>query len=685
MGKIDDMDWSARMHVLVVANEKDAALLRNRDLAAVSLEKLDVDYASTEFVDKRVLLIAPANNSDVMGSLAHSLRDTARAVTVITLPGQDDGDVDTWLCRPGNSVEKLVELSREAAPSKAPVPAVLPDEATVATIPDRPLRLSGDDIYSLPRFWSSHNQPAANTIGVVAVLCDEMNENWMRLVAFLDRNGNPHQELIPMEWFGGQDSKILRMLLSKGFPVPRDKKERDDLINFLDSSEPVKPGTRTIVSTPGWHGSVFVLPDRIIGPDSESFWYKGPNAASVSQSGTLEDWKQRLGKYCIGNSRLAFAVSCAFAGPLLKLMGIENGGVHFKGKNGTGKSTTLGVAASVCGGRAYRKEWRATINGLEMVGTHHHNLLLILDELGQIPPNEVGGAVYLLGNGSPKTRMTGNGKGASRGAPFSLLFLSNGEISLADHMADAGKKVVGGQRDRLVEIPAEPYNGYGVYERLHEFASGDALSNHLRSQSEEYYGEPLIAYLERLTHQTEKAKEFIMAKMEEFIKSFVPEKERPRLSRVSQRFSLIAAAGELATLFGVTGWPEGEAMRCAGVCFQAWLSSTDKTCHPYRERLSAFLEAHGDSRFCPAGGNPEDIDNCAGFRLPTKDGGTEFFIYPETFKDEIFAGMICKRVCDELASLGILIRDGDGHNARLKRHPGSAKASRYYHVVFMGS
>jgi putative DNA primase/helicase len=39
---------------------------------------------------------------------------------------------------------------------------------------------------------------------------------------------------------------------------------------------------------------------------------------------------------------------------------------------------------------------------------------------------------------------------------------------------------------------------------------------------------------------------------------------------VAARFALVAAAGELATCWGITGWREGEATRAAKALFDAW-------------------------------------------------------------------------------------------------------------------
>ena len=43
-----------------------------------------------------------------------------------------------------------------------------------------------------------------------------------------------------------------------------------------------------------------------------------------------------------------------------------------------------------------------------------------------------------------------------------------------------------------------------------------------------------------------------------------------QVKRGARRFALIAAAGDMATEAGFTGWPAGEASRAARVCFEAW-------------------------------------------------------------------------------------------------------------------
>ena len=99
---------------------------------------------------------------------------------------------------------------------------------------------------------------------------------------------------------------------------------------------------------------------------------------------------------------MLFAVSLAFAAPLLAPLAVENGGFHIFGPSSCGKSTALRVAASVYGGPDYITTWRATDNGLEGTAAAHNDTLLIMDEMGQVSPNIVGDVVYMLANGEGK-------------------------------------------------------------------------------------------------------------------------------------------------------------------------------------------------------------------------------------------------------------------------------------------
>jgi uncharacterized protein (DUF927 family) len=58
----------------------------------------------------------------------------------------------------------------------------------------------------------------------------------------------------------------------------------------------------------------------------------------------------------------------------------------------------------------------------------------------------------------------------------------------------------------------------------------------------------------------------------QFMDSVIPQDASGQVSRVARRFALCACAGELATLWGLTGWQAGEAENATTACFTAWLA-----------------------------------------------------------------------------------------------------------------
>ncbi len=141
----------------------------------------------------------------------------------------------------------------------------------------------------------------------------------------------------------------------------------------------------------GWHGSVYVMPTHSIGEELAIVVFQ--NAHSIEPAfaitGSVEDWRRKVGTLAKANSRLVFAISVALAGPLVEPAGEDSGGFHFRGASSSGKTTALKVAASVWGNpSSYCRLWRTTSNGLEGLAAVHNDGLLILDELAQVDPRE---------------------------------------------------------------------------------------------------------------------------------------------------------------------------------------------------------------------------------------------------------------------------------------------------------
>jgi putative DNA primase/helicase len=323
----------------------------------------------------------------------------------------------------------------------------------------------------------------------------------------------------------------------------------------------------------------------------------------------------------------------------------------------------------------------------------HCDALLDLDELSQVGAKEAGEIVYMLFNGAGKNRSRRDG--AARRTPhWRLMLLSSGEVSLADKMAEIGRQARAGQEVRLVEVAADAGKGLGLFEELHGSASARALTEELRKAALRYYGSPSRLLLELLRDLPKRLRQ-LAERRSDFIAAHLPAEASGQVGRVCKRFALVAAAGELASEFGITAWPAGDAERGVARCFDDWLKERggagDSEGHAGIRQVRAFIENHGRSRFEPvwSGHDPNERDermderqrtpNRVGFRRLSA-GGWEYFVMTEAWRAELAKGHDPAALAEEMIQRGLMVRDAQGKSSVSKRIPGHG-SMRVYHVL----
>lgn len=528
---------------------------------------------------------------------------------------------------------------------------------------------------------------------------DENGNNHGKVLEFRDADGVLHVWPMPMEMLAGDCSEFRSMLMSSGLEMSTSSRARQLLTDYVQQVKPDK----AILCVPktGWHKGKFVLPSGSIGDIDEPIMVQGKavNCRVYAFSGTLSEWQEHILKYTLGNSRLIFAICSAFAAPCLELLGMEGGGFHFRCQSSLGKTTLLRVAASVCGDPTSLRKWRATVNGLEVTAFQHNDMLLCLDEMGEINGQDIGAAAYMLVNGSGKGRARADG-GLRDSLTWRLLFLSTGEISLTSHMEEAGKRSKAGQEIRLADIPADTEE-HGVFEQIHGHSHGGVFADMLKDQTKKYYGTAIRAFLQRLVFEREEAKRFIEKQMSLFLDKAIPKNAPGQIYRVATRFAFVGAAGELAIHYGIArvmgsdglaeiGWDEGMALEAAMRCFNSWLKSFGGLRPQEETKLVAdtlhFLEQHGESRFTDyserlSDGYPSKTYQRAGFRRSDSDS-FEFLLFPETFKREICKGLEEHYVKRVLFDHGVLKKDSQGKFS-CSMKPASEMKSRRFVVLML--
>ncbi|PWC12953.1 DUF927 domain-containing protein [Brenneria corticis] len=511
---------------------------------------------------------------------------------------------------------------------------------------------------------------------VTAISSDASGGSFGRLLEWETTNGTRRQWAMPMEMLSGSGDEMRRVLLSNGLTyIGTGQAQRALLLDYIALAKPQR--AVTCVDRTGWHGHTYVLPDEVIGRDSEAVILQTSTyqTQDFKQAGTLDDWKQYIGAFCVGNSRLMFAVSCALAAPLLRLIGMDGGGYHLKGESTDGKTTVMKVAASICGGPDYWHTWRATGNALEGTASRRNDALLPLDELREVDGREAGQIAYMLANGQGKGRARTDGELRAR-KQWRLLFFSTGELSLAEHAERAGERTYAGMEVRMVQISSDT-GKYGAFEELHGIGDGKAFADYLCEQVGRYHGMPFRAWISTLALDLDKQVDEAKRLLKAYTTELMPVDAGNQVGRVVSRFALVAVAGEMASDAGITGWKTGEAIKAVRVCLDAWMRERGHVGNQedvgVMEQIRRFFTANQYARFADWNNDNHRPANMVGYRRTEKDPNTGeeatmFYVMPAGWK-EICKGFDQVKAARLCAEAGCLVMGGNNKFQSVTRLP----------------
>jgi putative DNA primase/helicase len=648
---------------------------------------LIADFATIPLLNREVILVpdsdwqAPDKNLvQAVERLAQALLIEGAIVKILTLPEEGDEKVglDDFLVKHG--IDKFRLLTPKTFPVEA-FSRVANNGMWFYETEKVPVKAA--DGRKTGEWVEQFKRPIkiADAIEILAYVRSDVFHEWGKLLLFVDKEGNRHSFVMQAEHMARDGEAIRKALLTRGLYIHPFPKYRNAFNLYLQTTEPAHRVFALCTQKTGWHGNTFVLPDTPpIGSTERPVVYVGNMDTLIACNGTLEEWREQVSMKCIGNSRLAFGLSLAFAAALLGICRRENGGFHMRGKSSLGKTTVSFVTVSVWGNPSYMKSWKATINGLEGIAAAHNDLPLVLDEIGQAESKDVGSAAYMLANGEGKIRANQEGE-ARKTKKWRLLLLSNGEKSMADMVNSDGRKIKAGQEIRLCDIPADT-GKFGIFENLHGHGDGGKFSKALTSSTSEHYGHAGIEFLRQVIDRKDEIIELV-DELEKRFESALPTNSDGQVKRVANRFALIAAAGEIATRFGITGWPKNTAIEASLRCMCDWIAARGGVVpHEIKEALGQirrFFENHGSARFSDWEFPESVVHNRAGFRRKAPDDAFEYYVLPETFRNEICTGLDVPYVTSLLIERGILKHGGNSATVNT-RLPGLGQ-QRCYHIT----
>lgn len=510
----------------------------------------------------------------------------------------------------------------------------------------------------------------ASPIWVTARVIDTDNGVHGRMLRYTTHHGQ-NEWVMPMEMLSGSGEEIRRELLRRGAEISTDSRCRQLLTAYLMAQQP----DETLVTTCqiGWLKSGgFVLPETVIGGNGVRYVGDGSNAFAIS--GTLKGWQEGVATPSLGNPILVLGICIALAGPLLKILQINGGGVHLVGRSSTGKTLSQLIGGSVWGnpGRdGFVCSWDMSRVGVENLASSRNDTVLCLDEISRGEPTDIQRIVYAVANGQGKATMTRD-RGAGQLKTWRILMFSSGERSLAEYAALSGNPAHAGAELRMIDIAAD--RQHGVFDTLHGHATSADLHRHLTMAINEHHGLAGIEFVKRLVGEDELR---IQSRFKDLRTQFST--ASPQGNRIADRFALIATAGELATEYKLLPWQQGEALAAMRQLFIEWLATAgggEAEDRRVMRQLADFIERHSN-RFAELRAGMPKPPNCAGYLQRDTGGKQALYLFNRSGLAEACPGLGLDRVVRILSAAGVIATHDRGRQTKKIRLPDGGMLNAY--------
>jgi putative DNA primase/helicase len=419
---------------------------------------------------------------------------------------------------------------------------------------------------------------------VKALVRSQTTQNWSRLVELLNPIGELVECTIPEGKLTGKPREAIALLSDRGLKVFNDQYIRRVL--HIVGNWPVKPEAHlTQVEQIGWvpeHDAFILTSGRVLGkPDAgPRYCFSGTQAGK--EIGDLDSWRKGVASLAVGNPNLIFAISLGFSTALMPFTDLNTTIFHLFGRTTKGKTRVLRAALSVWP-RVGTKEktWEGTANGLEGEIAKSHSTLMGLDELRADATPDLPAIIYKFANGSTKARGKKEG-GVQDRASWNTAVLSTGEQSFVEAIKSLRTLPTGGQGVRMLDIPAE--GEFGVFDALHSCETSDDFVRALDKAVKQSSGPAGAAFVDRLLRvstdeleeRIEKSSRSCGLSLQQHLGIVAGDDKTAEIRRVIASFALVAAAGEWAGNFDLTGWEKGMALHAVQVIAARWLEARTK-------------------------------------------------------------------------------------------------------------
>lgn len=509
------------------------------------------------------------------------------------------------------------------------------------------------------------------------------------LVKFLNRDGKWKSETVPAEFLTSHRSDFITLLTKRGYVWPPTRKLWYEIIGALSAIKPKRDIKLTPV--PGPCGEYFVLP-------GENYGAEGPTRKNIKvlrddtvklgefrRSGTLDDWKRRVGRGCRYSSRGRLAVAANFAAPNLRGLGLNSFGFNFSGMTSSGKTLLLRWAACTSGlnSEGGPTTWDGTPTSFEQRALGHRDCIMLLDDLSYLEdPRAITKLVTFRLAGNRTKDRAGQYVRAHKlvETDYRVIALSSSEVPLWGEGDGVAGRRVRGQEVRMINIRADASNMQDIFDgERADNVVGQTVEDrraYVEEQEEfasQYQGEAFRAYLARRAADS-KAEAALKKYMADYVVAApLPCAER-WLARIQRLFAVIYAGAAQAIDYEILPWRKDETLKAIKACMDdamdqliakaAGHDSSVTRLRSNQELLAEFRERLSDASFVRLQTVRKrqnlltgKIKRAAGIIRPTTPGRCEYLLFADAM-DKWFPNVSERRTLTKYLRRLKLIRRG---------------------------
>lgn len=353
-------------------------------------------------------------------------------------------------------------------------------------------------------------------------------------------------------------TEILRQLGDLGAVFPANANQKQ-LVKHAMSSDP-----KTVIKTTkvgGWHAASFMQPHWKVG-DADLVWAERGLKQEPSPMGSMRAWRTGLRRPCAKSGLLSFGIGIAFASPLMKLVGEDEGATfNFHGLSSSGKSLTARACQSTFASAAKSDlmTYGLSPRALEEYCFRRNDLVVLLDDEAHLDGKTP------QARASDRRRIAfkiagGSSDGRSEVSVIrSISWRSNGLTSGEEPLGTRGR----GEMVRHIDVSVGSHDA-GIFRRLDASAGdvktrGKELADIVEATIATNFAVALPAYVTALMGDLASASTSARELRDRFIAAVGATSSWDR--RFASKFGLVFAGMTLAARYGVAPWSEDSVLR----------------------------------------------------------------------------------------------------------------------------